>query len=97
MEEDDFMHYVPKRPQVITLTKAKPREYNELQMRYSTPCGVEGAGAWDAKCNIGKHNSHMTIVLFEKLGKRKFDVDKYGRRNVTNAQIEIHGNGLGYG
>ncbi|GJU19577.1 hypothetical protein Tco_1152919 [Tanacetum coccineum] len=37
--------------------------------------------------------SHMTIVLFEKLGKRKFDVDKYGRRIVTNAQIEIHGLG----
>ncbi|GJV36164.1 hypothetical protein Tco_1408641 [Tanacetum coccineum] len=35
--------------------------------------------------------SHLTIELFEKLGKRKFDVDKYGRNIVTNAQIEIHG------
>nr|GEV11062.1 RNA-directed DNA polymerase, eukaryota, reverse transcriptase zinc-binding domain protein [Tanacetum cinerariifolium] len=68
MEEDDFMHYVPKRPQVITFTQAKPREYYEPQMSYSTPCGVEGIGAWDAECNIGQHNSHMTIVLFEKLG-----------------------------
>nr|GEW22017.1 hypothetical protein [Tanacetum cinerariifolium] len=33
----------------------------------------------------------MTIVLFEKLDKRKFEVDKYGKRIVTNAQIEIHG------
>ncbi|GKD57683.1 hypothetical protein Tco_1291070, partial [Tanacetum coccineum] len=28
---------------------------------------------------------------FEKIGKRKFDVDKYGRRIVSNTQIEIHG------
>ncbi|GKA54554.1 hypothetical protein Tco_0753503 [Tanacetum coccineum] len=27
----------------------------------------------------------------DELGNRKFDVDKYGRRIVTNAQIEIHG------
>ncbi|GKF83210.1 hypothetical protein Tco_0244866, partial [Tanacetum coccineum] len=33
----------------------------------------------------------MTIELFEKIGKRKFDVDKYGRRIVSNTQIEIHG------
>ncbi|GKD17549.1 hypothetical protein Tco_1206707, partial [Tanacetum coccineum] len=91
MEEDDFVLYEPKRPLVITFTKAKPREYNEPNMSYSTPCGVEGIGAWDAECNIGQHNIHLTIALFEKLGNQKFDVETYGSSVVTNAKIEIHG------
>ncbi|GJV33232.1 hypothetical protein Tco_1393632 [Tanacetum coccineum] len=91
MEEDDFVLYEPKRPLVITFTKAKPREYNEPNMSYSTPCGVEGIGAWDAECNIGQYNIHMTIALFEILGNRKFDVETYGSSVVTNAKIEIHG------
>nr|GEW73758.1 hypothetical protein [Tanacetum cinerariifolium] len=50
-----------------------------------------GVAAWDAECNLGQHNSHMTITLFEKLSKQKLDVYKYGRRIVINGHIEIHG------
>ncbi|GJR70537.1 agenet domain-containing protein [Tanacetum coccineum] len=67
MEEEDFMHYEPKRPKVITFTQDKPQECDE------------------------PHMSHMTTRLLKKIGNRKFDVDKYGRKIVTNAQIEIHG------
>nr|GEW62859.1 putative ribonuclease H-like domain, chromo domain-like protein [Tanacetum cinerariifolium] len=75
MEEDDFVHYEPERPKVVNFTQAKPQEYNEPQMWYSTPCRVKGVGAWNAECNLGQQNSHMTIVLFEKLGELQDDKD----------------------
>ncbi|GJX70931.1 hypothetical protein Tco_0308102 [Tanacetum coccineum] len=40
-------------------------------MRYSTLCRVKGVEAWDAECNLVQHNSHMPIVLFEKLANAK--------------------------
>nr|GEV25890.1 hypothetical protein [Tanacetum cinerariifolium] len=73
------------------LIKEEKEELETKAMEEDDFVQYEPERAWDVKRNLGQHNSHMTIVLFEKLGKRKFEVDKYGRRIVTNAQIEIHG------
>nr|GEU48384.1 hypothetical protein [Tanacetum cinerariifolium] len=82
MEEDDFVHYEPERPLVITFTKAKPREYDEPNMRYSKPCGVKGIRAWDAECNLGRavrnakiriHGCEMKINIGEFQDDRNVD------------------------
>ena len=76
----ELMESEPEKPRVVTFTRAKLREYDEPGMRYSTPCGIEGLGAWDAECNLGQHDSYVNFDFYEKFGNGKYEVDKYNRR-----------------
>ncbi|GJZ66347.1 RNA-directed DNA polymerase, eukaryota, reverse transcriptase zinc-binding domain protein [Tanacetum coccineum] len=75
---NDEVNYVERMEEIVK------KEKIELETKAMITCTMRRKG-------LRQHNSHMTIGLFEKLGNRKFDVDKYGRRIVTNAQIKIHG------
>ena len=76
----ELMESEPEKLQVVTFTRAKLREYDEPGMRYSTPCGIEGLGAWDVECNLWQHDNYVNFDFYEKFGNGKYEVDKYNRR-----------------
>ncbi|GKD40517.1 DNA-directed DNA polymerase [Tanacetum coccineum] len=76
---------------VVVFTKAPPRDYSEPFMRFSTPCVVDGQGAWDAELDLAYSNNYITEEMLEKLGFVRLDYDEYGRRMVNEARVEIYG------
>ncbi|GKB07433.1 hypothetical protein Tco_0835717 [Tanacetum coccineum] len=53
---------------VVVFTKAPPWEYSEPLMRFSTPCLVDGQGAWDAELDLAYSDNYITKEMLGKLG-----------------------------
>ncbi|GKB43647.1 hypothetical protein Tco_0888589 [Tanacetum coccineum] len=51
----------------IPLVKAPPRAYSKPFMRFSTPCGLDGQGAWDAELDMADSHNYMTKEMVDKL------------------------------
>ncbi|GJR67344.1 hypothetical protein Tco_0013409 [Tanacetum coccineum] len=62
-----------KKHRVVVFTKAPPRAYSKPFMRFSTPCGVDGHGAWDAELDMADSFNYMTEEMFDKLEERDMD------------------------
>ncbi|GJX51373.1 hypothetical protein Tco_0278218 [Tanacetum coccineum] len=77
--------------EVVVFTKAPFREYCEPFMRFSTPCGVEGNGAWDAELNLAYCDNYMTEEMLSTIGLIRLDYGHYGRKMVKDVRVEIHG------
>ncbi|GJR01353.1 hypothetical protein Tco_0524337 [Tanacetum coccineum] len=60
-------------------------------MRFSTPYGVDGQGAWDAELDMADSHNYMTKEMFDKLGFVRVDYGDYGRKMVKEVRVEIHG------
>ncbi|GJZ65783.1 hypothetical protein Tco_0622479 [Tanacetum coccineum] len=75
---------------VIVFTKYPPREYSETLLRFSTPCLVNGQGAWDAELDLAYSDNYITEEMLGKLGFVKLDYNEYGRRMVKKVRVEIH-------
>ncbi|GJW23000.1 hypothetical protein Tco_0033622 [Tanacetum coccineum] len=75
---------------VVVCTKAPPWEYSEPLMRLSTPCLVDGQGAWDAELDLAYSNNYITKEMLGKLGFVRVDYYEYGRRMVKKVRVEIH-------
>ncbi|GKE50302.1 hypothetical protein Tco_1481560 [Tanacetum coccineum] len=80
-----------KKHRVVVFTKAPPRAYSKPFMRFSTPCGVDGHGAWDAELDMADSFNYMTEEMFDKLGFVRFDYGDYRRKVVKEVRVEIHG------
>nr|GEV04842.1 hypothetical protein [Tanacetum cinerariifolium] len=76
---------------VVVFTKAPPRAYSEPFLRFSTPCGVDGQEAWDAKLDFAYSNNYIINEMLGKLGFVMLDYGNYGRRMMKEVRIEIHG------
>ncbi|GJR73303.1 hypothetical protein Tco_0085668 [Tanacetum coccineum] len=59
-------------------------------MRFSTPSGVDGQGAWDAELDMADSFSYMTEEMFDKLGFVRVDYGDYGREIVKEVRVKIH-------
>ncbi|GJX41423.1 hypothetical protein Tco_0256413 [Tanacetum coccineum] len=79
------------KPKAITFTKAKPVEFEESFMRYSTPCGAKGIGASDAETNLAFGDNYISWTLFDKFDIVEVDMDKYGRQVALKLMVDIHG------
>nr|GEZ28856.1 hypothetical protein [Tanacetum cinerariifolium] len=74
---------------VVVFTKAPPQAYGELFLRFSTPYGVDGQGAWDAKLNLAYPDREPSIVFgkdFLVTTKCKVDFDM---REVGDMDKEV--------
>ncbi|GJT35668.1 putative ribonuclease H-like domain-containing protein [Tanacetum coccineum] len=60
-------------------------------MRFSTICGVDGQGAWDAELDMADSHNYMTKEMFDKLGFVRVDYGDYGRKMVKEVHVKIHG------
>nr|GEU83350.1 hypothetical protein [Tanacetum cinerariifolium] len=60
-------------------------------IRFSTPCGVEGNGAWDAELNMAYCDNNMTEEMLNMIGFIRLDYGDYGRKMVRDVRVEIHG------
>ncbi|GJU26937.1 hypothetical protein Tco_1165558 [Tanacetum coccineum] len=76
---------------VVVFTKAPPHSFSKPFMRFSTPCGVDGQGAWDAKLDKADSHNYMTEEMLDKLGFVRFDYGDYERKMVNEVRVEIHG------
>ncbi|GJV13974.1 hypothetical protein Tco_1359297 [Tanacetum coccineum] len=77
--------------EVVVFTNAHFREYCKPFMRFSTPCGMEGNRAWDAKHNLSYYDSYMSDDMLNTLGFMQLDYGKYRRKMVKDVLVEIHG------
>nr|GEW47866.1 hypothetical protein [Tanacetum cinerariifolium] len=77
-----------KKHRVVFFTKAPPRDYSKPFIRFYTPCGVDGQGAWDTELDMADSHNYMTKEMFDKLGFVRVD---YGRKMVKEVFVEIHG------
>ncbi|GJT03582.1 hypothetical protein Tco_0824751 [Tanacetum coccineum] len=59
---------------VVVFTKAPPRAYSKPFMRFFTPCGVDGQGAWDAELDMTDSHNYMTKEMLDKLGEMHIDL-----------------------
>ncbi|GJT77808.1 DNA-directed DNA polymerase [Tanacetum coccineum] len=80
-----------KKHRVVVFTKAPHHAYSKPFMRFSTPCGVDGHGAWDAELHMADSLNYMTKEMFDKLGFIRVDYGDYGRNMVKDVGVEIHG------
>ncbi|GJV67000.1 hypothetical protein Tco_1482509 [Tanacetum coccineum] len=80
-----------KKHRVVVFTKAPHHAYSKPFMRFSTPCGVDGHGAWDAELHMADSLNYMTKEMFDKLGFIRVDYGDYGRNMVKYVGVEIHG------
>ncbi|GJX90238.1 hypothetical protein Tco_0343564 [Tanacetum coccineum] len=76
---------------VVVFTKAPLRAYSKPFMRFSTPCGVDGQGAWDTKLDMADSHNYMTKEMLDKLGFVRIDYEDYERKMVKEVRVEIHG------
>ncbi|GKE96043.1 hypothetical protein Tco_1580898, partial [Tanacetum coccineum] len=76
---------------VVVFTKVLPRAYSKPFMRFSTPCGVDGQGAWDAELDMEDFFNYMTEEMFDKLGFVRVDYGDYRRKMGKEVRVEIHG------
>ncbi|GKD33895.1 retrovirus-related pol polyprotein from transposon TNT 1-94 [Tanacetum coccineum] len=60
-------------------------------MRFSTPYGIDGQGAWDAELDLSYSDSYITEEMLGKLGFVRLDYGEYGKRMVKEVRVEIHG------
>ncbi|GJW04382.1 ATP-dependent DNA helicase PIF1-like protein [Tanacetum coccineum] len=58
-----------KKHRVAVFIKAPPRAYSKPFMRFSTPYGVDGQGAWDAELDMVDSHNYMTEEMVDKLGE----------------------------
>ncbi|GKB49243.1 hypothetical protein Tco_0899996 [Tanacetum coccineum] len=77
-----------KKHKVVVFTKVPPRAYSKPFMRFSTPCGVDGQGAWDAELDMADSFSYMTEEMFDKLGFVRVDYGDYGRKIVKEESLQ---------
>nr|GEY13797.1 DNA-directed DNA polymerase [Tanacetum cinerariifolium] len=68
--------------EVVVFTKAPPREYCELFMRFSMPCGIEGNGVCGTKLNLAHCDNYMTEEMLNKLGFIRLDYGDEGEPSV---------------
>ncbi|GKD89966.1 hypothetical protein Tco_1365473, partial [Tanacetum coccineum] len=80
-----------KKHRVFVFIKAPPRAYSKPFMRFSTPYGVDGQGAWDTKLDMADSHNYMTEEMVDKLGFVRIDYGDYGRKMVKDLRVEIHG------
>ncbi|GJR95655.1 hypothetical protein Tco_0267829 [Tanacetum coccineum] len=80
-----------KKHRVVVFTKAPPRAYSKPFMRFSTPCGVDGQGAWDTELDMADSHNYMTKEMVYKLGFVRVDYEDYRRKVVKQVCVEIHG------
>ncbi|GJT01063.1 DNA-directed DNA polymerase [Tanacetum coccineum] len=76
---------------VVVFTKAPPRAYSKPFMRFSTPCGVNGQGAWDAELDMKDSHNYMMKEMLDKLGFVRIDYGDYGRKMWKDVRVEIYG------
>ncbi|GJY47357.1 hypothetical protein Tco_0436420 [Tanacetum coccineum] len=74
---------------VVVFTKAPPHAFSNPFMRFSTPCGVDGQGAWDAKLDMADSHNYMTKKMFDKLGFVRVDYGDYGRKMFVENMEEV--------
>ncbi|GJZ01419.1 hypothetical protein Tco_0519380 [Tanacetum coccineum] len=67
-----------KKHRVVVFTKAPLCAFSKPFMRFSTPCGVDGQGAWDAESDMVNSHNYITEEMFDKLGFVRVD---YGYAN----------------
>ncbi|GJY87426.1 hypothetical protein Tco_0502054 [Tanacetum coccineum] len=60
-------------------------------MRFYTPCGVDGQGAWDAELDMADFHNYMTEEMLDKLGFVRINYDDYRRKTMKEVRVEIHG------
>ncbi|GKE67788.1 hypothetical protein Tco_1521949 [Tanacetum coccineum] len=58
-------------------------------MRFSTPCGVDGQGAWDVELDMADSHNYMTEEMFDKLGFVRVDYGDYGRKMVKEVKESL--------
>ncbi|GJZ09162.1 hypothetical protein Tco_0543445 [Tanacetum coccineum] len=80
-----------KKHKVVILTKAPPRGFSKPFMRFYTPCGMDGQGAWDTELDMADSHNYITEEMFDKLGFAWVDYGDYGRKMVKQVRVEIHG------
>ncbi|GJY58073.1 hypothetical protein Tco_0457965, partial [Tanacetum coccineum] len=80
-----------KKHRVVVFTKAPSHAYSKPFIRFSTPCSVDGQGAWDMELDMADYHNYMTEEMVDKLGFVRVDYGDYGRKVVKEVRVEIHG------